>query len=119
MRHIADRVAVMYLGTIVELADRDTLFEQPSHPYTQALISAVPIPDPVKERARERILISGDVPSPANPPSGCRFRTRCPKFANELSEQERERCIEEPPQLVDRGQGHPVACHYAESRVVV
>jgi oligopeptide/dipeptide ABC transporter ATP-binding protein len=119
VRHIADRVAVMYLGIIVELADRDTLFERPAHPYTQALISAVPIPDPVKERARQRILITGDVPSPANPPSGCRFRTRCQKFANELSEQERERCINEPPLLIDRGQGHPVACHYADARVVV
>ena len=119
VRHIADRVAVMYLGTIVELADRDTLFERPSHPYTQALISAVPIPDPVKERRRERILITGDVPSPANPPSGCRFRTRCQVFANELSEPERERCMNEPPLLIDRGQGHPVACHYSDVRVVV
>jgi peptide/nickel transport system ATP-binding protein len=119
VRHIADRVAVMYLGIIVELADRDTLFERPSHPYTQALISAVPIPDPIKERARQRILISGDVPSPANPPSGCRFRTRCQKFANELSDQERESCINEQPLLIDRGQGHPVACHYSDARVVV
>ncbi len=119
VRHIATNVAVMYLGTIVELADRDTLFERPSHPYTQALISAVPIPDPQKERSRERILITGDVPSPANPPSGCRFRTRCQVFAGELSEDERERCINEQPLLIDRGQGHPVACHYAEARVVV
>jgi oligopeptide/dipeptide ABC transporter ATP-binding protein len=119
VRHIADRVAVMYLGTIVELADRDTLFERPSHPYTQALISAVPIPDPEKERRRERILITGDVPSPADPPSGCRFRTRCQVFANELLSQERERCMNEPPLLANRGQGHPVACHYSEVRVVV
>ncbi len=119
VRHIATDVAVMYLGTIVELADRDTLFERPSHPYTQALISAVPIPDPIKERARQRIIISGDVPSPANPPSGCRFRTRCQVFANELSESERARCVNEPPELIDRGQGHPVACHYANARVVV
>ncbi len=119
VRHIATNVAVMYLGTIVELADRDTLFERPSHPYTQALISAVPIPDPVKERARQRIIITGDVPSPANPPSGCRFRTRCHVFANELSEAERQPCINEPPALIDRGQGHPVACHYANARVVV
>ncbi len=119
VRHIATDVAVMYLGTIVELADRDTLFERASHPYTQALISAVPIPDPVKERARQRIIISGDVPSPANPPSGCRFRTRCQVFANELSESERARCVNEPPELIDRGQGHPVACHYANARVVV
>ena len=119
VRHIATNVAVMYLGTIVELADRDTLFERPSHPYTQALISAVPIPDPIKERARQRIIITGDVPSPANPPSGCRFRTRCQVFANELSESERDRCINEFPALIDRGQGHPVACHYADARVVV
>jgi peptide/nickel transport system ATP-binding protein len=119
VRHIADRVAVMYLGTIVELADRDTLFERPAHPYTQALISAVPIPDPEKEHRRERIQLTGDVPSPANPPSGCRFRTRCQVFANELSEQERSRCVNEPPLLIDRGQGHPVACHYSDVRVVV
>jgi oligopeptide/dipeptide ABC transporter ATP-binding protein len=119
VRHIADRVAVMYLGTIVELADRDTLFERPSHPYTQALISAVPIPDPEKEHRRERIQITGDVPSPANPPSGCRFRTRCQVFAGELSDQQRERCVNEPPLLIDRGQGHPVACHYSDVRVVV
>ncbi|MCW2547609.1 MAG: transporter ATP-binding protein [Mycobacterium sp.] len=119
VRHIADRVAVMYLGTIVELADRDTLFERPSHPYTQALISAVPIPDPEKEHRRERIRITGDVPSPANPPSGCRFRTRCQVFAGELSDQQRERCVNEPPLLIDRGQGHPVACHYSDVRVVV
>ena len=116
VRHIADRVAVMYLGHIVELADRDTLFERPAHPYTQALISAVPVPDPRAERQRERILITGDVPSPANPPSGCWFRTRCQKFASELSESERSRCLEEPPELMDRGQGHPTACHYAETK---
>ena len=115
VRHIATNVAVMYLGTIVELADRDTIFERPSHPYTQALISAVPIPDPHKERSRQRIIISGDVPSPANPPSGCRFRTRCQVFAGDLSEVERERCTNEPPALIDRGQGHPVACHYADT----
>jgi len=119
VRHIASRVAVMYLGTIVEVAGTDDLFERPSHPYTQALISAVPVPDPNRERGRRRILVSGDVPSPVNPPSGCRFRTRCPKFANELSEAERQRCIDEPPALVDRGTGHPAACHYAEARELV
>ncbi len=119
VRHIADRVAVMYLGTIVETAPTDDLFERPSHPYTQALISAVPVPDPNRERARRRILVSGDVPSPVNPPSGCRFRTRCPKFANELTEAQQQRCIDEPPALVDRGEGHPSACHYAEARELV
>jgi oligopeptide transport system ATP-binding protein len=119
VRHIADRVAVMYLGWIVEITDRDTIFERPTHPYTQALISAVPVPDPRKERERVRIIVSGDVPSPANPPSGCRFRTRCQKFANELSEAERQKCIDEPPALIDRGQGHPAACHYAEVTQVV
>ena len=119
VRHIAKRVAVMYLGTIVETAPTDDLFERPSHPYTQALISAVPVPDPNHERSRRRILVSGDVPSPVNPPSGCRFRTRCPKFANELSDGERQRCIDEPPALVDRGTGHPAACHYAEARELV
>ncbi len=114
VRHIADRVAVMYLGRIIETAGRDELFERPAHPYTQALISAIPITDPQKERARERIVISGDVPSPVDPPSGCRFRTRCQKFANELTAGEQEVCIEEVPELVDRGQGHPAACHYAE-----
>jgi len=115
VRHIADRVCVMYLGSIVEEAQTDDLFEAPSHPYTQALISAVPVADPRKERVRTPILLSGDPPSPLNPPSGCRFRTRCPKFANDLTEAERQRCIDEPPALLDRGTGHPAACHYAEA----
>jgi len=119
VRHIANRVAVMYLGTIVETALTDDLFERPSHPYTQALISAVPVPDPNRERARRRILVTGDVPSPVNPPSGCRFRTRCPKFANELSPAEQQQCIDEPPALIDRGEGHPAACHYAEMKELV
>jgi oligopeptide/dipeptide ABC transporter ATP-binding protein len=121
VRHIADEVAVMYLGAIVEVADRDELFEQASHPYTQALISSVPVPDPIRERSRQRILVTGDPPSPVNPPSGCRFRTRCPKFANELTEDERRRCVDEPPALVVRegSAGHPSACHYAEARSLV
>jgi len=119
VRHIADRVCVMYLGAIVEEAPTDDLFETPSHPYTQALISAVPVADPRVERARLPILLTGDVPSPLDPPSGCRFRTRCPKFANDLSDEERQRCVEEPPALVDHGTGHPAACHYAEAVAVI
>jgi oligopeptide transport system ATP-binding protein len=115
VRHIADRVAVMYLGRIVELAQKEQLFTKAAHPYTQALISAIPLPDPHKERTRKRITLTGDVPSPVNPPSGCRFRTRCPKFANELSEDERTKCVDEVPALTDRGQGHASACHYAEA----
>jgi oligopeptide transport system ATP-binding protein len=114
VRHVADRIAVMYLGKIVETAAAEDLFLKPAHPYTQALISAIPIPDPHKERTRERIVITGDVPSPANPPSGCRFRTRCPKFANELTDAQRTKCTDEEPLLIDHGQGHPSACHFAE-----
>jgi peptide/nickel transport system ATP-binding protein len=120
VRHIADRVAVMYLGNVVEIADRDDLFDRPHHPYTQALISAVPIPDPRLERQRERIVLHGDVPNPANPPSGCRFRTRCWKF-EQLSESDRRRCVEEPPPLYDVGHGaeHQASCHFASLREVV
>jgi oligopeptide/dipeptide ABC transporter ATP-binding protein len=115
VRHISDRVAVMYLGRIIEVAERDELFSRPAHPYTQALLSAIPLPDPRRERARQRIIITGDVPSPANPPSGCKFRTRCQKFANELSDSERRLCIDVEPPLEDRGAGHPNACHYAQA----
>jgi oligopeptide transport system ATP-binding protein len=115
VRHIADRVAVMYLGRIVETAAVEQLFTNAAHPYTQALISAIPLPDPQKERTRKRILLTGDVPSPVDPPSGCRFRTRCPKFAGQLTEAEREKCVNEIPALVDHGQGHQAACHYAEA----
>ncbi len=114
VRHISDRVAVMYLGRIIEIADRDELFERPAHPYTQALLSAIPLPDPRRERTRKRIIITGDVPSPANPPSGCRFRTRCQKFAHDLDDDQRTLCIEREPELEDRGTGHLNACHYAE-----
>ncbi|MDN5859160.1 MAG: ABC transporter ATP-binding protein [Pseudonocardia sp.] len=119
VRHISDRVAVMYLGQVVETAGRDDLFERPQHPYTQALISAVPIPDPAVERARERIVLTGDVPSPANPPSGCRFRTRCWKHP-QLAEAQRQRCITEPPPLRATGTlRHEVACHFADVREVL
>ena len=120
VRHISDRVAVMYLGSIVETADRDALFERPHHPYTQALISAVPIPDPAVERSRERIVLTGEVPSPAHPPSGCRFRTRC-WLHQELGDDERRRCVEEPPPLapVDGAPEHRAACHFAGEREVL
>jgi len=113
VRHIADRVAVMYLGRIVEIGDVDSVFDTPTHPYTQALLSAVPIPDPGKERTRSRILLTGDLPSPLDRPSGCRFRTRCPKFL-ELSEAEQQKCIDDDPQLRGAGEDHEAACHYKE-----
>jgi peptide/nickel transport system ATP-binding protein len=115
VRHIADRVAVMYLGRIVEIGDVDEVFDGAAHPYTQALLSAIPLPDPRKERQRHRIVLHGDMPSPADPPSGCRFRTRCPKFANELTDSERRLCIDQSPPLAARtgGVDHLDACHYA------
>jgi peptide/nickel transport system ATP-binding protein len=118
VRHIADRIAVMYLGKIVEIGDVTRVYEHASHPYTQALLSAIPLPDPHKERARRRILLEGDLPSPADPPSGCRFRTRCPKFAA-LDEDRRKRCLEEEPPLYGVEDDHTAACHYAEALKVV
>jgi peptide/nickel transport system ATP-binding protein len=115
VRRIANRVAVMYLGRIAEIGDVDEVFDRPAHPYTQALLSAIPLPDPRKERRRRRIILQGDLPSPADPPSGCRFRTRCPKFAQELDEAQRQLCIDEQPALAPRAGGadHLDACHYA------
>jgi len=108
VEHISTRVAVMYLGRIVEMADRDALYANPRHPYTQSLLSAVPVPDP--DRARSRIVLKGDVPSPARPPSGCAFHPRC--FLAERSAG-RERCAAETPQLREVAPGHWVACHFA------
>lgn len=110
VRHFSDRIAVMYMGKIVELADRHAIYDNPQHPYTKALLSAVPIPNPRKERQRKRIIVSGEVPSPLNPPKGCRFNTRCP-FAETI-------CFEKEPPLVNHG-GHHVACHLIEDIPVI
>jgi oligopeptide transport system ATP-binding protein len=114
VRHISDRVGVMYLGKLVEIGDEDQIYSRPTHPYTQALLSAVPVPDPTLRNTRADIVLSGDVPSPANPPSGCRFHTRCWKA--------QEVCSVKEPLLEPRGDGvtaHDSACHFAEARQVV
>jgi oligopeptide transport system ATP-binding protein len=108
VRHISDHVAVMYLGKIVETADWKDLYDRPFHPYTQSLLSAVPVPDPQKQRERERIILTGDVPSPIDPPTGCRFHTRCPiaRFP---------KCSDENPALREVASGHEAACHFAKA----
>jgi peptide/nickel transport system ATP-binding protein/oligopeptide transport system ATP-binding protein len=120
VRHISDAVSVMYLGKIVEHGPAEAIYDRPAHPYTQALLSAAPVPDPQRERARQRILLHGDPPSPADPPSGCRFRTRCwYKQQLEASGQDTSACVEQEPGLDLRGLDHPVACHFATVRTVV
>ena len=103
VKHISNRIGVLYIGKLVELAESAELYKNPIHPYTRSLLSAIPIPDPKASRAKNRIVLEGDVPSPVNPPSGCRFRTRCP-YAT-------ERCAAEVPEFKDYGGGHYAACH--------
>ncbi|RCG19985.1 dipeptide ABC transporter ATP-binding protein [Streptomyces diacarni] len=119
VRHISDRVGVMYLGKMAEIGSDEEIYEHPTHPYTQALLSAVPVPDPEAEGRRERIVLEGDVPSPANPPSGCRFRTRCWKAEARCAEEVPLLAIPAPFEEAESGAAHPSACHFAEERAAV
>ena len=110
VQHISDRVAVMYLGNMMEVSDWKSLYAEPHHPYTQSLLSAVPIPDPDVQHSRKRIILAGDPPSPIDPPSGCRFHTRCPIAC--------ERCSKDRPELREVAPGHFCACHYAEANPI-
>lgn len=112
--HISDRIAVMYLGKIVEIGETSSVFDNPQHPYTKALLSAVPIPDPVRERQRQRLVLTGDIPSPDQIPAGCRFAGRCPVYREFLTEEQRRRCSTELPQLQGDGADHAAACHYTQ-----
>jgi len=108
VKHISDRIGVMYLGKLVEVAESKALYDAPMHPYTQALLSAIPIPDPEVTRNANRIILEGDVPSPVNPPSGCRFRTRC-RYVMDI-------CSKKEPELRDVGEGHMVSCHLMDKK---
>ncbi|UNT01189.1 dipeptide ABC transporter ATP-binding protein [Streptomyces tubbatahanensis] len=119
VRHISDRVGVMYLGKMAEIGSDEEIYEHPTHPYTQALLSAVPVPDPEAEGRRERIVLEGDVPSPANPPSGCRFRTRCWKAEARCAEEVPLLAVPAPFEEAESGAAHPSACHFAEERAAV
>ncbi|MEY2233500.1 ABC transporter ATP-binding protein, partial [Streptomyces sp. BF23-30] len=119
VRHISDRVGVMYLGKMAEIGSDAEIYEHPTHPYTQALLSAVPVPDPDAREGRERIILTGDVPSPANPPSGCRFRTRCWKAQDKCSTEEPLLAIPERFKGVNTLAAHESACHFAEEKAVL
>jgi len=119
VRHICDRVAVMYLGRLAEIADRDALYERPLHPYTRALMAAVPIPDPTVARKRGSVRLTGELPSPSNPPSGCVFHTRCPKYQEVLGDASKMLCRSEIPVLEEKEPGHRAACHFPETAPMV